>query len=186
MSGGIDQLPSGLCKISAIQHPIKQRQGVTSVCVTSSSFLEAEPLVGEAGRGVELSPHHASFAPPPRFCSFAPPPLSTSCLTWPLFLSRGSLDLNASCWNIKTMFREGTTVFSNRPLRLLNDSRSFFEESTGLTLSSRLDPISTDCVVLQFIVQVTMDMDSSALRNLKWWKFYKIQFYINFFPGNCQ
>lgn len=74
----IDEFLSGLCKISTIQHPIKQRQGVTSVCVTSLGFLEAEPLVGEAGRGVETLPHHAPLAPPPRFCSFAPLPLSTS------------------------------------------------------------------------------------------------------------
>jgi len=69
---------SSLCKISAIQHPIKQRQGVTSVCVTSFGFLEAEPLVGEAGRGVELShimhrlPHPRDFVPL-RLHRFPPP-----------------------------------------------------------------------------------------------------------------
>jgi len=47
----------------------QQRQGVTSVCVTSFGFLEAEPLVGEAGRGVKLSrimhrlPHPCDFVP---------------------------------------------------------------------------------------------------------------------------
>lgn len=47
----------------------QQWQGVTSVCVTSFGFLEAEPLVGEAGRGVKLSrimhrlPHPCDFVP---------------------------------------------------------------------------------------------------------------------------
>lgn len=57
------------CKISLQKHSVRQRQGVTSVRVTSFKFLEAEPLVGEAGRGVELSrivdrlPHLHGFVP---------------------------------------------------------------------------------------------------------------------------
>lgn len=62
-----------------IQHPVRREQGVTSVCVTSLGFLEAGPLVGEAGGGVELSrimhrlPHPRDFASS-RLCHFPPPP----------------------------------------------------------------------------------------------------------------
>ncbi|CAD1478752.1 unnamed protein product, partial [Heterotrigona itama] len=46
------------------------QQGVTSVCVTSCGFLEAEPVIGEAGGGGFTLPHRGSLAPPSGFCSF--------------------------------------------------------------------------------------------------------------------
>lgn len=62
-------------------NPVYQ-QGVTSVCVTSRGFLEAEPVIAGAGGGGTL-PHRGSFAPPSGFCSFVPPPPSTSSFSPP-------------------------------------------------------------------------------------------------------
>jgi len=87
VSTGFLQFPQNLR--GTVSHH-KQRQGVTSVRVTSLGFLEAELLVGEADGGVQLSrimhrsPHPCDFVPShlcPRFPSLLPS-------LEPLFLSQ--------------------------------------------------------------------------------------------------